>query len=145
MSTTDPTPTTNKIRIEFGVLLRQHITRKGFSLRGFARQSGMTVSTLSQIVNGKRTPPLTRVPLWIELLTPDTRQRDDLSLLAYLSHASPEVVTLVMNLRQQVSQLEAENQRLLAALGCVDSPMDFHAALLDCMACRTSRRELRDH
>lgn len=129
----------NEIRIDFGNLLLKLISRNGFSLRGFARRSGMTVSTLSQIVNGKRTPPLARLPLWIEILTPDTRQRDDLSLLANLSHASPEVAALVMHLRQRVAQVEAENRRLLAALACVDNPIDMHAALLDCMACRTSR------
>ncbi|MFH1415104.1 MAG: helix-turn-helix transcriptional regulator [Elusimicrobiota bacterium] len=42
---------------EFIILIKQSLDEKGMSLRELARRSGLDVSFLSKILNGKRNPP----------------------------------------------------------------------------------------
>ena len=69
---------------------------------------------LSQVLSGKKPPPMNRLPAWADALelTADARQQFfDLAREDVLTRAPDDVKELVASLRAEVTQLRQQNQQ----------------------------------
>lgn len=90
----------------FRHLLAGHLETRGWSHRQFAARVESGQGFISQVIRGDRTPPLDRLPVWMEVLALSVEERSAFLEAALLAHAPQEVVDLVVELRAKVAALE---------------------------------------
>jgi hypothetical protein len=98
----------------FGTLLKHHISASGRSLSAWARAVGITQGFASNLLAGRRTPPLGELETWADSLglAGEERQRFiDLAAIAHCPHpAQARLVALLdsaAGLRAQARLLQA--------------------------------------
>jgi len=89
--------------MRFGEYLAEAITRAGLSQRQFALRVGYRQQNISQIVHGKRVPPIRHIDKWAKALGAAVdpvvfRQ------LALLSHCPPEIQEELRLLKEQLKK-----------------------------------------
>jgi transcriptional regulator with XRE-family HTH domain len=111
------------MRSVFGELLRHAIVSKNTSISGWAQRVGCTHGQISNIIAGRRSPPLEQLDRWCAELGLADQARERFVNLAYLAHAPEQVRALVERLEARVegaerevgvlrSQLEAAHEQL---------------------------------
>src|SRR3954468_16926301 len=96
------------MRSVFGELLRHAIVSKNTSISGWAQRVGCTHGQISNIIAGRRSPPLDRLDQWCAELGLAEQARERFVVLACLTHAPDQVRTLVTGLEQRVETAERE-------------------------------------
>jgi transcriptional regulator with XRE-family HTH domain len=92
----------------FGQHLRQSRLAKGFSLRQFAAEVGVSPTYLSHVEMGKSDPPTAeRVRRIAELLKEDPDE-----LIASAGHIPEDLVSIILKNPKEISQLLRETRRL---------------------------------
>lgn len=76
---------------DFGTQLAAAITARGLTRFAFARQASCPVSLVSEVIRGRRKPPLARLEAWSRLLLATDAERLAFVRAGALVHA-PEVV-----------------------------------------------------
>lgn len=91
--------------VPFGRLLEQALRRKGLSQNQFARRVAVPRSVISEIVRGRRKPPVRRAVGWMDALDIPANERLSWRRAIALARADPILAVWL-------DELEAENQRL---------------------------------
>jgi transcriptional regulator with XRE-family HTH domain len=99
----------------FGNLLKAHISASGRSISEWARTVGITQGFASNLLAGRRTPPLRELEAWADSfgIAGDERQRFiDLAAIAHLPDTAQERLVALLDdaagLRAQARLLPAE-------------------------------------
>ncbi len=97
---------------DFGDLLRQVILSKNASVSAWAQRVELTHGQISNIIAGRRCPPLDQLERWCDELglVDDVRAR--FLQLAWLAHAPTQVGTMVERFEAQIEALTRENATL---------------------------------
>lgn len=90
---------------DFGALLQELLTQRGLSGLRFAKQVGTGSSTISQVSSGKRTPPLTRIEAWADVLALRGAVRARFIELAHLAHCPERISRDYLRQQEQISDL----------------------------------------
>lgn len=78
--------------MDFGQLLKQELARKAMSALAYAQRLGYRRNGfVSNVISGKRTPPLDKLDTWMDALDLPAAERAEWWLQANLAHA-PEAV-----------------------------------------------------
>lgn len=96
----------------FGAALRAHLERIGTTRARFAATVGVGRSLITDIIAGRRAPPMARVDAWADALRIPKPERRQWRRLAALAHAHPEVQELVAELEAELARREQEIARL---------------------------------
>lgn len=85
----------------FGSQLAELLGSRGLSHRRFGELVGSGQGYISQVIRGVRTPPLARLPRWMEALGLDSAAQDALVELALLAHCPDRIVDRMHELSKQ--------------------------------------------
>ena len=92
----------------FGDLLSATLASQQLTQREFARRAHMPYPNLSEIIAGRRKPPMRRLNRWLEVLAIPADQREAWRRTAALAHAKAEVHELVKDLESQIDGLRQQ-------------------------------------
>ena len=104
------------MRSVFGELLRHAIVSKNTSISGWAQRVGCTHGQISNIIAGRRSPPLEQLDRWCAELGLADQARERFVNLAFLAHAPEQVRALVERLEARADAAEREAGTLRAQL-----------------------------
>jgi transcriptional regulator with XRE-family HTH domain len=93
--------------VNFGELLAHHLAKNGLSQSDLSRRVGDPQAWISQIIKGKRTPPLDRIESWADALHLTGPERERFILEAHLAHCTPVIAARFRQLEATISALEA--------------------------------------
>ncbi|TVR11401.1 MAG: XRE family transcriptional regulator [Planctomycetota bacterium] len=85
----------------FGVMLRKTLEDKGLTQTTFAQSVNADQGFVSQVINGRRRPPLGHVETWATALDLKGPERDAFLLAAHLDHTPAPVVERLKTLEAQ--------------------------------------------
>ncbi len=97
---------------DFGDLLRQVILSKNASVSAWAQRVELTHGQISNIIAGRRCPPLDQLERWCDELGLIEDVRARFLQLAWLAHAPAEVCAMVKRFEEQIDALTRENATL---------------------------------
>lgn len=87
----------------FGEYLQQALKAADMSRRAFAKKVGYHASNIDKIIQGKRPPPLKRVPGWLKELNKHV-DSDTFKELAGLAHCPDEIQKEFMRMRRDLEE-----------------------------------------
>ncbi len=90
---------------DFGAHLQELLAQRGLSGLRFARLVGTGSSTISQVSSGKRTPPLTRIEAWADVLSLRGAARARFIELAHLAHCPERIRRDYLRQQEQLAEL----------------------------------------
>ena len=85
--------------------------------KDFAVKAGTSPGFVTDMIQGRRTPPLERITEWAELLGLKGRKRETFFELAAIAHLPPLAQPHFLNILQRLDKLEALAQSLSRAEG----------------------------
>lgn len=92
--------------LRFAEVFERSLDRAGYKQLTFAAKVGTSQSFLSQIIAGKRTPPLDQIEAWANVLELHGENRAEFIRLAYLAHCPGPIAEEHLRLRARVDKLE---------------------------------------
>jgi transcriptional regulator with XRE-family HTH domain len=99
----------------FGPFLAEAIAAAGYNQLSFATALRIKQARVSELVNGKRTPALERMPKWADVLKLEGASRERFLRLAAIEHlpeaVRPEFVAMVYRLEAIETRLKAAELR----------------------------------
>lgn len=106
----------------FGELLGSAIARSGMTRQVFAKRTHTAVSTISEVIMGRRKPPLRRVTTWATVLALSEDECRTWKITAAIAHARPEVQDFIDELQARIQSFasiptQVENRRRVAETG----------------------------
>lgn len=92
--------------MDFGGFLAERIERAHLTRIAFAKAIGSSSGFMTDVIKGRRTPPLDRLDTWADVLGVTGAERQQFLLLAGLAHIPDQAVRdMVAN---QLTHLQAE-------------------------------------
>lgn len=91
----------------FGELLAEALGQAAISQRAFAARSGTPISTVNEVIAGRRKPPRHRIGAWADLLHLEGERRRTWERAALLAHAEPALAALVDEQAVEIARLNA--------------------------------------
>jgi transcriptional regulator with XRE-family HTH domain len=96
----------------FGPFLQLALDRKMMSQREFAKRAHSSSASLSQIISGKRTPPLDQIDNWANILDLKGEDRVSFLELACLEHCPEPLRQEYLRMKGQILRLEQRLTKL---------------------------------
>lgn len=91
----------------FGELLAEALRRTALSQRAFAARTGTPLSTVNEVIAGRRKPPRRRIAAWAEALDLDAERRQAWERAALLAHADPALAAWIADLEAELMRCGA--------------------------------------
>ena len=101
----------------FALLFRRKLAEKALSQRAFAALVNAKQAQISQVVRGKKPPPLSRLDLWADTLGIHALERFDFELAALLDHAPAELAVIVGRLADENRRLQGKASKSGGIIG----------------------------
>lgn len=98
--------------MDFGGFLAERIERARLTRIAFAKAIGSSSGFMTDVIKGRRTPPLDRLDAWADVLGLDGQERTLFLDLAALAHLPDEVRPRFLTIYQEHRELMAFKNRL---------------------------------
>jgi transcriptional regulator with XRE-family HTH domain len=85
--------------------------------KDFAAKAGTSPGFITDVIQGRRTPPMDRINQWAEILGLTGRKREAFFDLAAIAHLPPEAQPRFLSILQRIDKLENLAQSLSRAGG----------------------------
>lgn len=89
--------------VTFGEYLQQALKAADLSRRAFGKKVGYHASNIDKVIQGKRPPPLKRIPGWLKELSKHV-ESDKFKELAALAHCPAEIQREFMRMRRELEK-----------------------------------------
>jgi hypothetical protein len=98
--------------MRFGTLLKHHIAASGRSISAWARMVGITQGFASNLMAGRRTPPLRELEAWADSLALADEERQRFLDLAAIAHLPAAAQARLVDLLEDAAGLRMRLQLL---------------------------------
>lgn len=100
---------------DFPAAFLRAVSLSGLTQRTFAKLAGITQGHVSNVITGKRLPPLDRMQEWADLLGIYGEDRAEFVRLAEIAHTPPGIRAEYLRLREGAADVERARRRMRSA------------------------------